>query len=84
MKVAGLAGAKVIVVVELTDLARDLADLPPLQAVLRVEYRPGTTICASARVVSRAPFMVIALLGERSQQSRINHAITFYSVFVLR
>lgn len=55
MKVAGLAGAKVIVVVELTDLARDLADLPPLQAVLRVEYRPGTTICASARVgVTRA------------------------------
>lgn len=54
MKVAGLAGAKVIVVVELTDLARDLADLPPLQAVLRVEYRPGTTICASARGVTRA------------------------------
>lgn len=52
VKVAGLAGAKVIVVVELTDLARDLADLPPLQAVLRVEYRPGTTICACS--VTRA------------------------------
>lgn len=57
VKIAGLAGAKVIVVVELTDLARDLADLPPLQPVLCVEYRPGTTICASARVVSRAPFI---------------------------
>lgn len=40
VKVRSLTGAKVVMVVELADLARDLTDLPPLQAVLRVQYRP--------------------------------------------
>jgi len=42
VQIARFAGTQVVVVVELADFAGDLADLPPLEAVLRVQDRPET------------------------------------------
>lgn len=48
VQVARLAGTQIIMIVELADLASDLADLPPLKAVLCVQYRSGTRENVSA------------------------------------